>query len=153
MHWNKEDLQQYLEAKEYIDTVLIPLVPLTFLKDEDILRSAAQGESIRIFTRELEKEFKGRIILSPEYTYLSTADKQKEVERIYEWIANIKTQPFEHVFFLTFDSQWKKHEKTMEGTVIWLPGMGSVETPKEEIQATVKRQLADLKEFIQSYWT
>lgn len=152
MLWNREDLNQYKEAKEYIDTLLIPLIPFTFEDDEELSKKAYQGEVVRIFTQEIEKEFKGRIVLTPDYYYLSKLFKE-EINRLSDWIENMKTQPFEHIFFFTFDSRWRKYEKEMDGTVIWLPGMASGEESREETQKAVKSQLSDIKEFIRSYWS
>ena len=30
MKWNVKDVELYEQAKEYVDTVLIPLIPITF---------------------------------------------------------------------------------------------------------------------------
>lgn len=149
MLWNKDDLTQYAEAKEYIDTLLIPLVPFTFDNEEEMQNKALQGELIRLFTKEIEKEFKGRIMLPPDYMYLSASINEKEINRLDEWTANMKSQPFEYIFFFTFDSQWRKYEKQLDGTVIWLPGMTS---GNNDMQAVIKGQLTDIKAFIRSYW-
>lgn len=153
MLWNKEDLRQFVQAKEYIDTLMVPLVPFTFEEDAEMEKKAGQGEIIRLFTREIEKEFKGRLVLSPEYTYLSQSRKEDEEVRLSQWVDNIKKQPFEHIFFFTFDSHWRKFEKKMEGTIIWVPGISGNDLSEEEVQKAVKTQLSDIKQFIRSYWT
>lgn len=153
MLWKKEDIEQYSKAKEYIDTALIPLVPFSVEKDEEWKTKTVQYELIHLFTKEMEKEFKGRMVLFPDYAYVSTAAKETEAERLSEWVKNIKTQPFEHIFFLTFDSQWRKQERMLDGTVIWLPGLPGGDIRGEETQSTMKAQVREITEFIRSYWS
>ena len=59
MKWTAKDLDMYVQAKEYVDTLLIPLVPLSF--GERIKKSGSMNEFITILSMEIEKQMKGRI--------------------------------------------------------------------------------------------
>ena len=48
MNWNVKDIEVFETEKEYIDTAVIPVVPIDF--SPEIKTSAAQTEFISIFT-------------------------------------------------------------------------------------------------------
>lgn len=152
MKWKKSDIKQYKEAKKYIDTVLVPLVPFHLSNDNDIEKSAFQSEILSVFTNEIEKELTGRIMLIPNYHYLKSTDKKGEVERINTWIKDIRRQPFEHVFFVTFDSSWKKSEHALDGNLLWLPGIHSGDLHSKEMHTLIRDQVEQISELIRSYW-
>ncbi|MFD1360552.1 DUF2487 family protein [Lentibacillus salinarum] len=152
MKWTRQDLQQYRHAKEYVDTMIIPLLPFQLSHDENLEHNAFQREMVSAFTRELEKELSGRVMLSPDYSYLSSADKEAERERIHTWVTDIQFQPFGHVFFVTFDSEWKKVEQALEGTLIWLPAIVEESMKSSEIQSIIRGQVQEVTKLIRSYW-
>ena len=69
MKWTVKDLDMYIQSKEYVDTVLIPLVPITF--GGQMKRTGSMNELITILSLEIEKQMKGRILLLPTFHYLS----------------------------------------------------------------------------------
>ena len=152
MKWKKADLSQYKQAKEFIDTIIIPLVPFHLSNDNDLEKSAFQSEVLSVFTSEIENELMGRIMLTPNYNYLKSASKQVEVERLNLWIEDIQKQPFTHVFCVTFDASWKKDEQTMNGTLLWLPGLHSGDLHSKEMHALIRDQVEQIGELIRSYW-
>lgn len=152
MRWIKSDLEKYVEAKEYIDTLLVPLFPFDFSSDTNLAKNAFQIEVLSVFLNELEKELTGRVVLSPHYHYLKSAQKEIEIERLNNWVADAKKQPFEHVFFITFDTTWKKEESAMAGTLLWLPGTQSGDIQSKETAAIIRGQVEQVNELIRSYW-
>jgi len=152
MKWKKEDLEQYKKAKEYIDTAIIPLIPFQLDNDNELDKHAFQAEVLTIFSHEIEKELMGRVMLFPGYYYLQTAKKDKELERINEWIGAIRKQPFEHILFLTFDSSWKKYDQAVEGDVLWYPAMQSGHLHSKETKSFIRDQVSQIIDLIRSYW-
>lgn len=152
MRWKKEDLAKYVQAKEYIDTVLMPLVPFQISDDKESEKNAFQMEVMKIFSNEIEQELSGRVMLIPNYVYVKTVDKENEIERLNQWIRELKIQPFNHFILLSFDASWKKHEKDLEGNLLWLPGMQSGDLNSEETRRIIKDQVVQLSEIIRSYW-
>ncbi|ARI77261.1 YpiF family protein [Halobacillus mangrovi] len=151
MRWIKTDTTQYLPEKEYIDTVIIPLIPFDPADDSQMPKHAFQRELNQIFTQLVEKEYRGRVFLSPEYYYLH-GQLEQEVERLNRWIEQFNKQPFQHIFLFTFDPKWKKHEKELTGQLLWVPGMMSGNIQSTETQSFVKEQAHQISEFIQAFW-
>lgn len=152
MKWIEKDILQYVQAKEYVDTLLIPLTPFHLSDGNNIAKSAFQTEVLTIFSNELEKELTGRILLTSNYSYFKDADKEKEIERMNSWIKDALKQPFNHIFVVTFDSTWKKYEQALNGHLLWLPGMlsGGIHSP--EMSMIIRDQVKQVSELIRSYW-
>ncbi|QKY69197.1 YpiF family protein [Lentibacillus sp. CBA3610] len=152
MKWIKQDLQQYVQAKEYVDTIIIPLLPFQLSNDSNLEKDAFQSEILSVFNRELEKELTGRVLLAPNFHYLTSADKEAEMERVHTWVEDIQTQPFHHVFFVTSDSGWKKVEQSLQGSLIWLPATATESMKASDIQSVIRSQVKEVTELIRSYW-
>ncbi|MFA1820720.1 YpiF family protein [Virgibacillus oceani] len=152
MKWKKEDLSRYIQAKEYIDTVIIPLIPFQFTDEHNLERNAFQSEVLSILSNEIEKELTGRIILTPNYHYIKSSELEQESQILQGWVDEIKKQPFEHFFYLTFDSEWKKNEGKLDGTLLWLPGVKSGNLQSAEMHTMIKDQVEQIGELIRSYW-
>lgn len=152
MKWIQKDLQQYVHAKEFVDTIIVPLLPFQLSNDSNLDKDAFQGEVLSAFNRELEKELTGRVLLAPDYHYLRSADKQAEIDRIHTWVDDMQTQPFHYVFFVTSDSGWKKSEQTLQGNLLWLPAIAVESMKSTEIQSVIRNQVKEVSELIRSYW-
>ncbi|HLQ73708.1 MAG TPA: DUF2487 family protein [Bacillota bacterium] len=153
MKWYTADLNKYISAKEYIDTLIIPLLPYQLSEDASVEKQAQQGEMLTIFVNELERELTGRTMLLPNYYYLSNHSKEAEIERLNAFIQDAKTQPFEHTFLITSDASWKKHEKDIEGDILWWPGVKSVDRQSKEMRLLIHDQVEQFSELIRSYWS
>src|SRR5699024_11184699 len=121
----QQDLKRYIGAKEYIYTIIMPLITFQISTDEADLKAANQHQTITIRINEIEKELSGRVMLGPNYYYIKTADKENEVHRLNTWIDDMAEQPFKHYFFITSDLSWKKHEKNLNSELLLLPGIQS----------------------------
>lgn len=152
MRWNQQDISQYVQAKEYIDSLIIPLLPFQLSDDNNTARHAFQSEVLNIFANELEKELTGRTLLTPGYFYLVNEDPTIDITKVNQIVDHVLTQPFQHIFFLTFDPQWKKHEKELNGNLIWLPGVSSGDINSKETVMIVREQVKQVSELIRSYW-
>ncbi|AIF43577.1 DUF2487 family protein [Virgibacillus sp. SK37] len=152
MKWKKADLQQYVQAKEYIDTIILPLAPFQFANDAELEKMSFQHEVLTLLCSEIEKELTGRLLLTPVYNYLKTAEKELEVQRVNGWVDNLQTQPFSHIFFISFDSTWKKVENQLNGTLLWIPVIQSGDLQSAEMHGVIKDQVEQLTEFMRSYW-
>lgn len=152
MKWFSEDLTKYIQAKEYIDTVMIPLQAFHLSEDNSLKKDAFQREVLSIYAREIEKELSGRILLTPTYNYLKFSDIDREVNRLNEWLNDIGNQPFKTVFAMTFDNSWKKIEKELDCHLLWLPGIKSGNIKSEETLKVIRSQVEQISELIRSYW-
>ena len=50
MKWIQQDIAQYIKAKEYIDTLVIPLVPFHLSNDQEIAKHAFQTEVLSLYS-------------------------------------------------------------------------------------------------------
>jgi hypothetical protein len=121
MKWAAKDIDMYLGAKEYVDTIVLPLLPVSF--GDDIKQAASMTEFISLLSMQLERQFKGRLIMLPGYTYLKNQSEEKNIGDIRLWESEFKEQGFNHIFYVTSDSDWRAIEDKLEGTLLWLPSL------------------------------
>ena len=67
MNWNVKDIEVFEAEKAYIDTAVIPVDSCCIWEGYKV--SAAQSEFINLLTLHLERQFKGRMMMSP-FIYL-----------------------------------------------------------------------------------
>lgn len=151
MRWNAADLEKYLDAKEYIDTLIIPLQKFQITNETKLIEEAFQREILSLFSYEIEKVLSGRVLLTPEFNYLSD-QLDSEIDRLNSWVEEIVNQPFKTIIFLTFDSNWNKHSNDLNGHLLWIPAMQTGDLHSPEMKTLIKGQVEQIIELIQSYW-
>ncbi|MCG1023056.1 YpiF family protein [Sutcliffiella horikoshii] len=134
MKWTSKDITQYVQAKEYIDTVIIPLMPISF--SDNIKTIASHGEYINILSHELERQFKGRVILLPSYTYIESDLPENKVNQLNNLSLHIKKDNIKHVFLMTSDASWSQSEQELEGKLVRLPAI-----PLEDMEEKYKKKI------------
>lgn len=88
MKWVSKDMDMYLGAKEYVDTVVLPLLPISF--GDDLKQTASMTEFISLLTIPLERQFKGRLMMLPGYTYLKSDSDDSRLQVIKHWETEFK---------------------------------------------------------------
>ncbi|MED1205005.1 YpiF family protein [Heyndrickxia acidicola] len=121
MRWTAKDADVFLKQKKYIDTIIVPLVPVSVGTNIKLL--ASQGEFIQLLTNMLETQFRGRMFLLPPYTYLAQQDEQRKQLNLLDWEKEILESDAAHLFYLTSDHYWKTCEHMYKGDVFWLPSI------------------------------
>lgn len=96
MKWHTQDIQLFLKERDYIDTVILPLYPVSFA--DDIKQTVAMTEFINLLSGQLEKQFKGRILMLPGMSYLKTISEEKRLADLIEWEKELISQDFKHIF-------------------------------------------------------
>lgn len=152
MKYSSNHMEQYIPAKEFVDTIIIPLIPFHFSADAEMKKLAFQAEVATIFAGEIEKELSGRVMLIPPYYYVKPLEQEVEVKRLNTWVQNMETQPFTNFFFLTFDPAWKKCEKDLTGNLLWFPSIQSGDVHASETHHLITDQVAQVSELIRSFW-
>lgn len=141
MKWETKDMNMYLQEKEYVDTAIIPLVPIS--TQTDVKSTVSMGEFIELLTFELERQFKGRMVLFPSFTYITSESDAELTTRLNEWSREFTESGMKHIFFLTSHSEWKNREASLEGTLMWIPTvpLGNMEErlKKEVVQDQIKQ--------------
>ncbi|MGR3764822.1 YpiF family protein [Rossellomorea sp. NS-SX7] len=149
MNWNVKDIEVFETEKEYIDTAVIPLIPIDF--SNEIKASAAQTEFITLLTFHLERQFKGRMIMTPPFTYLMGTTEGKTGE-LQDWETSLKESGVKHVFFLTSDSGWKKSEQTLNDQLIWVPSIPLEHLDEQYKHSIMEDQVKQLLNVIVQNW-
>lgn len=152
MKWSTLNVEMFVGAKEYVDTAIIPLMPFEISNDDRLEKITTQHEYLSLITTELERELTGRVMLMPAYHYLKTNDLEEEVKRLESWCEEIKKQPFQHIFFITFEPQWKKREADLSGEIIWTSAIDINDKNTQKIKTEIKNQTDQIKELIKIYW-
>ena len=148
MKWTAKDLDMYVQAKEYVDTLLIPLVPLSF--GERIKKSGSMNEFITILCMEIEKQMKGRILVMPPFHYLFE-DSQK-LQVLKDWEREAKDNGFKHVFFLTADMKWKQHGMDLGEHLVWIPAIPLENLEIDQAREMVSEQVSQIIDMFSFYW-
>lgn len=144
MKWLSHDIEQYQKAQEYIDTAVIPLVPVAF--GTEMKQAASMSEFITLVTTLLERQFTGRILLLPPFTYLKDHDETR-VDELENWISGLEKNQLRHIFLITCDSDWKAQENKFKDLLIWIPAipLGNLEDlQKFSIIESQVQQLSDI---------
>ena len=132
MKWISNDVDLYNQAKEYIDTAVVPLIAVSV--GSDFKNTVSKGEFINLVSMDLERQLKGRVFLFPTYSYLKKSENV--IENLIEWKTELQ-QEFKHVVFLTSDTELKEEKnEQLEGKLIWLPTI-----PLENMDENLKRKL------------
>src|SRR5690625_234509 len=153
MNWTRESIEQYVSAKEYIDTLLIPLTPLDFKNDQNMIKSASEREYLNVLSYEIEQQLTGRVLQLPEYVYIKNDNYNGDIDRLNEWSKMFNEDYFKHVFYLTLDINWRKHEKSLNGNFLWFPSVTSDHPRSAEMKNVVRDQVEQISDLIRSYWT
>lgn len=152
MKWSNYGVKQYIAAKEYIDTAVIPLVPIGIDQEENLEKSTLQHETMQFFSSELEKELTGRLIMTPIYTYLMKKDLNMEAERLETWLESLESTGFKHIFLLTFDPLWRKQDKHLPAELIWMPCADGREMSASEFRQSIRSQVRDVMDLMMAAW-
>ena len=94
MKWALGDVDVYNQSREYVDTAIVPLIPVSL--EADLKGTVSKGEFITYVSVELERQLKGRVFLFPSLSYLKKS--KNVIESVIEWKTELQ-QEFKHVIF------------------------------------------------------
>jgi hypothetical protein len=130
--WVLSDVDVYNQSKEYVDTAVIPLIPVSL--GSEFKSTVSKGEFITYVTVELERQLKGRVFLFPSFSYLKNS--KSVIENVIEWKTEIQRE-FKHVIFLSSDESLKgNNSEQLKGHLIWLPSV-----PFEHMDESLMKKL------------
>jgi len=152
LKWTNEDLATYIDAKEYVDTVILPMQSFHVTDEGTMEQDAFNREILSIYSSEIEKELSGRVMLTPTFYYLKSADMTAELNRLETWVKELQEQPFTEIFIFTFDKALKKVEKELPCELIWFPGMKIGDVKSKEATQLIQNQVEQISELIRAYW-
>jgi len=147
VNWEAKSLDTIMEQKEYIDTALIPLL-LIEGSPEGMKQSASASEFLMNLTPFIEKQFKGRIVQFPPFSYTPGSDRNRLA---LEWKSELEKMTFKHYIFLTTDRGW-----TDEGILpeaIHIPSIPLEHMDKQVKTTVLQDQLRQLIPLLSKRWS
>ena len=117
MFFNVQDVNQFLQQKDFIDTAIVPLLSLDFSEDK-AQQSSSAAEFLMSLTAFIEQQFKGRLMVLPPFSYTANAKNEQLLLTVKEDLTNAG---FKHVFFITCDAKWAQVSVAID--TIWLPSI------------------------------
>lgn len=150
MKWVPQDIDTYLSAKEYIDTAIIPLYSVSF--GDEMKQSAANAEFITLLTSYLERQFTGRLVLIPPFTYLKDEANDNSINDLKKWEEKIVKNEFKHIFYITSESEWKSEEKQLSGSLVWLPSIPLEHMNEQQKISIIDSQVKQLLNLFEKKW-
>jgi hypothetical protein len=149
MKWTGNDIDAYLQAKDYVDTAIIPLVPIDW--ETELKSSVVMGEYITLLSEGLEREYRGRVILFPPYTYLKMEPTELKLKRLKDWETMLQSNGFKHVIHLTSDVEWRSHENEIN-SLIWMPAIPVSDMSADHKFSIVSDQIKQMMKIILEEW-
>ena len=146
MNWTAKDMDTYIQQKDYIDTLLVPLLKLE-TSPESMKNSSSSTEFLTHLTRFIEVQFKGRMMLMPPFSYTQSVDLQSMASTLSK---DLSLMQFKHIFYLTTDAAWRSVEIT--GEVIWLPALPLESMDKQLKQTIIEDQLRQVLPQLTKKW-
>ncbi|WHZ01533.1 YpiF family protein [Neobacillus sp. YX16] len=150
MKWVSKDIETYLTAKEYVDTAVIPVISVSF--GDEMMQSASSAEFITLLTSYLERQFTGRLLLLPPFTYLKSDHPEDIIQQMKKWEENIEKNEFKHIFYITSESDWKIYEKELIGSLIWLPSLPLEHLNDQQKISMIESQVKQLLSLFTQKW-
>lgn len=150
MEWKAKDIDVYLEEREYIDTAVVPLVPIEL--GENMKQIVEKGEFVHLLSLHLERQFKGRMLFLPSFTYLRAEGDQEKESRLLQWEKKVKENGFKYVFFLTSDPAWRHIESIASESLLFIPSIPLEHMDEQYKQSIMEDQVKQLMKRIVDGW-
>ncbi|MDQ0257460.1 hypothetical protein J2S74_004918 [Evansella vedderi] len=150
MKWTTSQMDMYLNSKEYVDTAIIPLIPLDW--KEDPKGKVSMGEFSSILVEEVERQFKGRVFQLAPFTYLSTEEENSRLERLVSWDKHFYDNGFTHIVYITSDGVWKRVEKDLPDMLIWIPSLSLESMDDTYAKEIISQQMKQILPLITAKW-
>jgi len=150
MKWNPNEVETYLKSKEYIDSAIVPLYSVSMV--EGIKESAEKAEFVTLISEYLEKQFTGRLVLFPPFTYLKNDNTNKQLAELKNWEENLQKAEFKHIFYITSDIEWRNATDRLNGSIIWLPSIPLVQMSDLQKMTMVENQAVQTLSLFTQKW-
>ncbi|MBB5172873.1 YpiF family protein [Texcoconibacillus texcoconensis] len=150
MKWTMQDIDTYLQAKEYVDTAVIPLIPIDL--KEDVKQKVSMGTFISTMADAIERQFKGRVLLFPAFTYIKNQPLEKRKSELIDWDRHVYEQGFKHVVYLTADGDWKQVEDELPDMLVWLPALPFENMEDRYLKQMIDQQMKQIIPLLTNKW-
>ncbi|MBU9723933.1 MULTISPECIES: YpiF family protein [Bacillaceae] len=150
MKWTTEQMDMYLKAKEYVDTAIIPLIPVDLLNDPK--GKVSMGEFTTVIVDEIERQFRGRVFQIPAFTYVVGEKEEEKLQRLKDWDKHLFSNGFKHILYITSDSEWRKVENELPDMLIWIPSLSLESMEDKYAKEIIDQQMKQLLPLVTNKW-
>ncbi|KMM38170.1 YpiF family protein [Guptibacillus hwajinpoensis] len=150
MRWTESDIAIYEKEREYVDTAVLPLLPISMTSSVKTIVS--MGEYITIISGELERQLKGRLLLMPAFTYLQSEDSETRVERLKQVEEELYKGGIKHIITLSADVDWKQSESKLSSALLWMPAIPLEHMDEQYKMETISAQVKQVLQFVTNTW-
>ncbi|WP_408006520.1 YpiF family protein [Pseudalkalibacillus sp. A8] len=149
MKWCSKDLDMYLKASEYVDTAIVPLIPITWgtHKKNVILK----GEFPLILSEEIERQLKGRVFLFPAITYLVSEPDEDVLKRLSALTSELENEGMPYPVFITSDARWTGSEE-LGDRLVNIPPVPLEHMDEEYQREIVSEQVKHILQIVTKKW-
>jgi hypothetical protein len=149
MKWRSTDIDLYNQAAEYVDTAIVPLIPISWgaQKKNIILK----GEFPQLISEELERQLKGRVVLLPPFTYLESERDADVLNRIAAWSDELQEGDMPYPVFITSDARWSGAEG-FQDRLVNIPPVPLEHMDEEYQKEIVSEQVKHILQIVTKKW-
>ncbi|MCA0985768.1 YpiF family protein [Guptibacillus algicola] len=150
MKWTESDIEVYAKEREYVDTAVVPLIPISLTSN--LKSTVSMGEYINIISNELERQLKGRLLLVPAFTYLQSETQDSRTERFKKIEDELTDGGMKHIITLTSDVDWKQSEEHLSSGLLWMPAIPLEHMDEQHKVETISAQIKQVLQFVTNKW-
>lgn len=151
MRWGVvKDYSTFFHSREYIDTVLVPIIPVSFEVNGEA--EANEFDFIQLIATELERQFRGRILLLPPLAYFTAYTANVKQEIVIQWIDHLMKENFNHIFFISSNSAWTNIIENKGGNHIWIPSIPLEYVDEKTKKILIERQANQILDLFTKEW-
>lgn len=147
MNWTVSDIDTYIQQKDYIDTLLVPLLKIE-TNSSNLKSGTSSAEFLMHLSTFIETQFKGRMMLMPPFSYTPTTNLDMMAETMSNDLINIG---FKHIFYITTDSGWTSGP--LAENMLWLPAIPIESMDKSLRQSILEDQLKQVIPRLSKKWS
>ncbi|MGM7701669.1 YpiF family protein [Pseudalkalibacillus sp. Hm43] len=150
MKWRTKDIDLYHQAAEYVDTAIIPLIPVSWgsQKKQVVLK----GEFPQLISDELERQLKGRVVLFPPVTYLESEKEEDVLNRISSLSDELRQGDMPFTVFITSDAKWSGADSDRQEQIINIPPVPLEHMDEDYQREIVSEQVKHILQIVTKKW-
>jgi hypothetical protein len=119
MKWELASIDRYTEAKEYIDTALIPLIQVKL--EDDLKFALADSSWVLGVAGSIEEQLTGRVMLFPQTSYTGHEEEEHLLSTLNTYALHIEQCGFKNVIFLTHNNSWEAKSGQLPAKILAIP--------------------------------
>ncbi|MCF6137567.1 YpiF family protein [Pseudalkalibacillus berkeleyi] len=149
MKWRSKDIDVYNQASEYVDTAVVPLIPISWGQNKKNI--VLKGEFPQLVSDELERQLKGRVVLFPPITYLESEKDEEILNRMEVLFEELKESDMPYPVFITSDVRWSGSPGLQEH-IVTIPPVPLEHMEEEYQREVISEQVKHLLQIVTKKW-